>query len=168
MCGFPKATQPLGDRANPWELGLYPLQASMGRGPGGLLLLTCPWGLCSHAVLAFSMTEAAMTVSPLGNGLSSCLHSSCMTEAFPSSGPAAAASTSPGFLSKSLPGPGGQALSLLSLSHAVAGSGMCRASGRSWTSGVILDTEPVLWLGGWTGARGCPARRSVRLQRAGG
>lgn len=64
--------------------------------------LTRPWGLCSHTVLAFSMTEAAMTVNPLGNGLSSCLHSSCTTLRL-SPGPAAAASISPGSLSKSLP-----------------------------------------------------------------
>lgn len=61
--------------------------------------LTCPWGLCSHTVLAFIMTEAAMTVSLLGNCISSCLHSSCTT--LPRSpGPAAAASTSPGSSSK--------------------------------------------------------------------
>lgn len=89
----------------------------MGRRPGGLLLLTCPWGLCSHAVLAFSMTAPAMTVSPLGNGLSSCLHSSCTMEAFRSPGPAVAASTSPGSSSKSFPRPAGQALTLWSLSH---------------------------------------------------
>ena len=68
------------------------------------LQLTRPWGLCSHTVLAFSMTEAAMTVSPLGNGLSSCLHSSCTTLRL-SPGPAAAASTSPGSSSKTLPQP---------------------------------------------------------------
>lgn len=62
--------------------------------------LTGPRGLCSHAVLGFSTTEAAMTASPWGNGLPSCLHSSCTTPP-PSPGPAAAASTSPGSWSKS-------------------------------------------------------------------
>lgn len=118
---------------------------------GGLValpLLTCPWGLCSHAVLAFSMTATAMTVSPLGNGLSSCLHSSCMTEAFRSPGPAAAASTSPGSSSKSFPGPGGQAPSLRPLSHggdAVPGSGVCGAPGRCGASRVLWTSAPVLW-----------------------
>lgn len=70
---------------------------------GGLPRLTRPCGLCSHTALAFSMMEAAMTASPLGNGLSSCLHSSCTTPP-PSPGPAAAASTSPGSWSKPCPG----------------------------------------------------------------
>lgn len=107
----------------------------MGRRPGGLLLLTCPWGLCSHAVLAFSMTAPAMTVSPLGNGLSSCLHSSCMTEASRLPGPAAAASTSPGSSSKSFPGPGGWALSVQSLFHggdAGPGPGRRGPQGSPW------------------------------------
>lgn len=69
------------------------------------LRLTRPRGLCSHAVLGFSTTEAAMTASPLGNGLPSCLHSSCTTP-HPSPGPAAAASTSPGSWSESAGGGG--------------------------------------------------------------
>lgn len=107
----------------------------MGRRLCGLLLLTCPWGLSSHTVLAFSMTAPAMTVSPLGNGLSSCLHSSCMMEASRSPGPAAAASTSPGSSSKSFPGPGGRALSVQSLFHggdAGPGPGRWGPQGSPW------------------------------------
>ena len=72
--------------------------------------LTGPRGLCSHAVLGFSTTEAAMTASPWGNGLPSCLHSSCTTPP-PSPGPAAAASTSPGSWSKSAGPVGGRPVS---------------------------------------------------------
>lgn len=93
---FPKATQ-LG-------AGRGPLQAAGGRA-GWLPAGSPPRGLCSHAALAFSMTGAATTASLLGNGPSSCVHSSCTTRRR-SPGPTAAASTSPGSWSK--PSPGGR------------------------------------------------------------
>jgi hypothetical protein len=137
-----------------WELGLYPLQASMGRRPGGLLLLTRPWGLCSHAVLAFSMTAPAMTVNPLGNGLSSCLHSSCMTEAFLLPGPDAAASTSPGSLSKSWAWwPGPVSAVIVPWRVAVPRSVMWGAApDRCGASRVLLDSAPMWRIGRSPGA----------------
>lgn len=69
-----------------------------------------PRGLRSHAASAFSMMETAMTASPLGNSLSSCLHSSCTTPS-PSPGPNAAASTSPDSWSKPHGGSEGGGLS---------------------------------------------------------
>lgn len=80
-------------------------------------------GLCSYTVLGFSMMEAAMTVSQLGKDLSSCLHSSCMTHPH-SPGPAAAASTSHGSLSKCSP-------TLPPIPHSQV-LGVAQAGGSSW------------------------------------
>lgn len=58
--------------------------------------MLCPLcGMCSYVTaLGFSMMATVMTVNPLGNDLSSCLHSSCTAPPCPG-GHAAVASISP-------------------------------------------------------------------------
>lgn len=98
-----------------------------------------PLGGCALAVLGFSMTEAAMTVSQLGKDLSSCLHSSCTTLR-PSPGPAAAGNTSPASWSKwggevTFPLPG------------LSASCMCKAGGGEEWDAVIAERRCVWWAG---------------------
>lgn len=77
-----------------------------------------------------------------------------MTEAFRSPGPAVAATTSPGSLSKFWAWwPGPVSAIIVPWWDAVPGSVMWgapgRHRGRHSASGVLLDSAPMLWLGGW-------------------